>query len=140
MERATNPAGCRAFARDRDEPDNVISPWLPTGLADGLASVGYTVIRPRFAPGPPWFPRSTGWSPRGFGGANLSPFPLDNLFFKGPWGLPPSLVRDAQTSIIRQGHRPADPHDGDVVPPRPRLRRVHRRAARRRRAGPDGRD
>src|SRR3954453_18472944 len=67
MERATNPAGCRAFARDRDEPDNVISPWLPTGLADGLASVRYAVIRPRFAPGPPWFPRSTGWSPRGLG-------------------------------------------------------------------------
>ncbi len=39
----------------------------PTGLADGLANVRYAAIRPRFAPEPPWFPRSTGWSPRGLG-------------------------------------------------------------------------
>src|SRR4051812_29400791 len=58
MERATNPAGCRAFPLSRDEPDIDIT-WVPTGLAVGLANVRYAVSRPRFAPGPPWFPRST---------------------------------------------------------------------------------
>src|SRR6201999_1961661 len=50
--------------------------------AVGLANVRYAVIRPRFAPGPPWFPRSAGWSPRGFGGANL-PAWRHNLIFRG---------------------------------------------------------
>ena len=126
MERATNPAGCRAFPRMCDD----IIPSAPTGLAVGLASVRYAVIRPRFAPVRLRFPRSTGWSPVDSASRNLPAIAA----------LKKALIRvchhsrtDAQTHFLRQGHRAAGPDGGDDVPARARLRRAHRRAARGRR-------
>ena len=58
-------------------------PLSPTGLADGLANVRYAVIRPRFAPERPRFPRSTGWSPVDSASRNLPAIAALKKLLKG---------------------------------------------------------